>query len=329
MTRAAVLLPVACSLLSAQPQLRLKSVSVAVLRNGVQVVGPAVEATVRDTIELLPVLEVDAGGVRYFADAEKLMVGGRRVRASRFERGLPKPAIEFLDISPVMRFYRGGVGAPPVVFVERKVGNGWRHRLAGKPGTYRFRVRARLAGQEVSTPGAGKMTAEGLPGAPRISIREDKGGGDNIDYMTMFFNVAFVYGSVRRQVENFTGADCQDMVIYGLNRTGQRLSYDRHIHAVRRDRMTFDGLIDQQGQTYNLKGRRVDVSIRRGDVIRYADFAHYAAVYEDRSAKGPANGKLDLRDRVIQTLGEPAIRGFDEVFGFTGPTQRIQVFRFQ
>jgi hypothetical protein len=275
------------------------------------------------------VLEADAGGSRYFADTDQVVVRGRRLETCRYEGGLPALSVDFLELRPVMRFYYRGRSETPVQFTESEAGTGWRYRVEQRPGTCRFRVRVRMAGQEVSSPGLRMLTHDGLlPSVPRVSIRENKAGGDNIDYMTMFLGVAFVYGSVARQVESFAAADCQDMVIFGLNRTGERLSYDEHIHVVRRDRMTFDGYIDQQGRTFDLRGRRTSVPIRRGDIIRYADFTHYAAVYRDRSEDDRPNGRLDLGDELIHTLGEPAILRFGQVFTFTEPRWRIQVFRF-
>jgi hypothetical protein len=323
--RLALLLLLSAIVCTAQPPpARLVSVRVLSRVGGS---GPArdrnVEATVEDAVTLYALVAADRGsGVEIFCALDTVEVDGKRIGVAGPPSRLPGLELQWYDVSPVFSgYYR--TEAEDVPFVESRLRSGPFLPLEPRAGTYRFRVRARVGTDSVSSPGVEpRATDPLLKKVLRVSLRENRGGGDAVDWMTVFFNTAWVWGSTSRHVANYLAADCQDLVIYGLNRAGQVLSYDQHIHVVRPDRMYFDGYVDGAGRWTDKRGRAATVRARRGDVIRYVDIPHYGAIYSvhDTSAS------LRLDDSVIQTLSVAAVVPVGRYC--QGGRTHIQLFRF-
>jgi hypothetical protein len=321
---ACLLLAFAAACTGQPPPPRLLSVSVL---GRVGTAGPArernIEATVEDAVTLYALVAADRGsGVEFFCALDAVEVDGKRIGVAGPPSRLPGLELQWYDVSPVFSgYYR--TEAEDVPFVESRLRSGPFLPVEPRAGTYRFRVRARIVRDSVSSPGVEPRAADPLlKKVRRVSLRENRGGGDAVDWMTVLFNTAWVWGSTSRHVANYIAADCQDMVIYGLNRAGQVLSYDQHIHVVRPDRMYFDGFVDGQGNWTDKRGRAATVKARRGDVIRYVDIPHYGAVYsvQDTSAS------LRLDDSVIQTLSVAAVVPVGRYC--QGERTHIQLFRF-
>ncbi len=265
-----------------------------------------VETTTGVPVVLHVVVRAEADGVeRYYSSAGSVVLGGKSIQTAPWPRENGPLHISWFSIGPQLRPYRNFEDyVARIHHVERPLRGGWRLGVARRRGTYRFRVRVAGPGGSVSSPGLEQATRENLlPGVRRVSIRENRGDGDNIDFMTMFFNVAYVYGNRASEANNFIGIDCQDLCIYGLNRTGWDISYDVDLHDAYRSHIIFDAYYDPLGRTYNLDSERVSVPIRRGDIIHFATIGHYGAVYADRSLLGRPNGRLDAFDDIIQTMG--------------------------
>ncbi|MFO7652070.1 MAG: hypothetical protein R6X13_12120 [bacterium] len=309
---------------AAQPP-AAKLVSAAVLGR-VGNTGPAtdrnVEATVEEAVTLYAFIAADRGsGVEYFCALDTVEVGGKRVRVAGPPDRLPVLRLAWFDISPVPSGYvRTPAGDVP--FAEARLRDGAYLPVEPRAGTYRFRVRARIGQDSVSSPGIEPRADPLLKQVRRVSLRENRGGGDAVDWMTMLFNTAWVWGSTSRHVANYIAADCQDMVIYGLNRAGQILSYDEHIHVVRPDRLYFAGFVDGQGNWTDKRGRAAVVKARRGDVIRYVDIPHYGAIYSVQDT----SRSIGLDDSVIQTLSVAAVVPVGRYC--QGEKTHIQLFRF-
>jgi hypothetical protein len=265
-----------------------------------------VEATTDAPVVLYVVVRAEANGAeRYYSTAGSVVLGGKSIQTDLWPRENGPLRIFWFSVGPQLGPYRNFDDyVARIHFIERPLPGGWRLGVPRRRGTYRYRVQVSGAGGPVSTPGREQQTRENLlPGVRRVSIRENRGGGDNIDFMTLFFNVAYVYGNTASEANDFAGIDCQDLCIYGLNRTGWNISYNVNLHDAYRSHVVFDGYYDPLGRTYNLDSLRVTVPIRRGDIIHFANIGHYGAVYADRSLLGPPNGRLDMFDDVIQTMG--------------------------
>jgi len=266
-----------------------------------------VETTTDVPVMLYAVVRAEANGMaRYYSTAGSVVLDGKSIQTAPWPRDKGALQFEWFSLSPRLREYNNvdKDGLDKVEFDERPVRGGWSLAAPRRRGTYRFRVQASNGSGWVSTPGREAATREGsLPGVRRVSIRENRGGGDNVDFMTLFFKVAYVFGNTWSQANHFVGIDCQDLCIYGLNRTGWNISYDINLHDAYRSRVVFDGYYDALGRTYDLDSARVSVPVRRGDIIHFATMGHYGTVYADRSLLGRANGRLDAFDDIIQTMG--------------------------
>jgi hypothetical protein len=289
-----------------------------------------VEAKVGDTVFIYAIVRssIDGRSV-YFGEADSVRLGRERIAVNRFPEQLGRLEIRWFSVKAVDDWYVNEPGkAVTPVLVEDLVHRGWVLKTGDRPGTFRFKVHINNGVDTVSSPGKESQRPGGLlPGVLRVSVREDKHAGDNVDYMTLFLNVPYIWGSTRRQVDSFVGVDCQDLVIYGLNRTGYDLSYDRHIHITQKEHFVFEGFLGSDGKTYDKENGAREAPIRRGDIIRFPDVRHYAAIYEDTSPSGEPNGKLDMSDKVIESFGKVDILRLDSA-DYMDPPMRIQVFRF-
>ena len=334
----------------AERSVALRDVDIVGQRSGDGLVSDGdIEARTDEPVVLHLVVRAEVDGEEcYYSDVESLQLQGKTVRTQRWPRENGPLRVQWYSVRPRLRFYvNRDHHNDKIQFVEQPVRGVWSLTIPHRGGTYRFRVQVSNRNGSVSTPGIESETqASLLPGVRRVSIRENRGGGDNIDFMTMFFNVAYVLGNTQSQVENFIGIDCQDLCIYGLNRTGWNISYDADLHDQYRSHIVFDGSLDVLGRAYDLAGQPTAVPVRRGDVIHFPGpnrTGHYGAVYADRSLLGVPNGKLDFFDDVIHTLKSTQISKLgwvvwpravrqsssDTTAGKGIPRCRVRVLRFE
>jgi len=187
-------------------------------------------------------------------------------------------------------------------------------------GTTRYKVELRGA-ITATSPGAEATDTYGvLPSVHRVSIRTSD---DFLGWLSAYLLVPEVFGSAGggrlHQTERFTGADCADVLVGALRRTGRtNLEYTNVaslpdyattiVHATRLD--------DHGVPEHAIEG------VKPGDVIRIdyggelshhtpRDWDHVAALWEDRSDPagpfhGGPDGKLDGFDLVIH-MGHPRL----------------------
>lgn len=168
----------------------------------------------------------------------------------------------------------------------------------------------------------------------RISLRENKYKGDLIDYLTMFEGVTYMYGSNEKTINSFAGIDCQDLIIFGLRKMKNEISYNRHIHNEFSDKKIFEGWITQNARIKDIYEKIVSIKIKRGDIIRLIDYAgkghgHYLALYEDNGTVGV----LDKEDVLIHTPNDGytvGTRTVENEFNWMSNEDKVkmQVFRF-
>lgn len=189
-------------------------------------------------------------------------------------------------------------------------------------GTLRYRARAALpSGAVVETPGASATDTYGiLPSVHRVSIRA---GDDFLGYLGAYLLVPEVFGSAgggaQHQTERYTGADCADVMVGALRKSGRRDVPYTNVASLPQ----FATLVEEP-VTLDAAGRspRPLAAARVGDLIRIdyggvlvghtpRGWDHVAAWWQDRSdpagpARGGPDGLLDGFDLVIH-MGHPRL----------------------
>jgi hypothetical protein len=186
-------------------------------------------------------------------------------------------------------------------------------------GTLRFKAEVTLPDGRVATsPGAESTDTFGItPAVHRLSIRT---GDDFIGWLTGYLLVPEVFGSAgagaNHQTERFDGADCADVLVGALRRSGRPLAYTNVAGLpAYTTRVAAPTELDDHGTPAT-----PITGVRRGDLIRIdyggalrhhtpRDWDHVAALYEDRSdptgpLHGGPDGQLDGFDLVIH-MGHP------------------------
>ena len=189
-------------------------------------------------------------------------------------------------------------------------------------GTTRYKAELRLpSGVSVASPGAEATDGVGLlPAVHRVSIRV---GDDFMGWLSAYLLVPEVFGSAgggkNHQTERFTGADCADVLVGALRRTGRTDVPYTSVAALTRYARVIAGpvVVDARGQP-----ARPIVGVRPGDLIRIdyggaltghtpRSWDHVAALWQDKSDpdgpyRGAADGALDGFDLVIH-MGHPRL----------------------
>jgi hypothetical protein len=189
-------------------------------------------------------------------------------------------------------------------------------------GTLRFKVVVELAdGTKVASPGAEKIDTFGiLPSVHRVSIRASD---DFLGWLGAYLLVPEVFGSagpgVNHQTERFVGADCADVMIGAMRRSGRKLAYTNVAGL--------PSYATQIAASVEVDARGMPATpitgVKAGDLIRIdyggelrnhtpRNWDHVAALWEDKSDpngphKGAADGKLDGFDLVIH-VGHPRLK---------------------
>jgi hypothetical protein len=188
-------------------------------------------------------------------------------------------------------------------------------------GTVRYKVEVAWGGRTLATPGMEARDAFGLTRAVhRVSIRKDD---EFLGWLSGYLLVPEVFGSAggggNHQTERFTGADCADVMVGAMRRSGRMDVKYTNVAGLPAYATVVapPTVLDDRGMPpAPISG------IRAGDLVRIdyggaltghtpRGWDHVAAVWEDRSdprgpAKGAADGKLDGFDLVIH-MGHPRL----------------------
>ncbi len=171
-------------------------------------------------------------------------------------------------------------------------------------------------GSIFTSPGIEETDHRGLsPKVFRISIRDGKGF---LGYLTSFFNVPGLFGSVTYQSYNYIGVDCADVLIAAYARwKNQAITKNYNVAMLVNDLSQMIEFEIQDGTPLKTIHWRRD--IKRGDFIAVkshsnGQYFHIGALYGDANQ----NGILDKNDVVIHAgplplqysnLGEGAFNG--------------------
>jgi hypothetical protein len=190
----------------------------------------------------------------------------------------------------------------------------------GGAGTMRYQVLVRTAATTVASPGIDAVDEAGiLPSVHRVSLRT---GDDFLGRLSGYFLVPEVFGSAgggrNHQTERYTGADCADIMVGALRRTGRAIEYTNVAGLPALTTVVAGSTeLDDAGRPAH-----VITGVRPGDLIRIdyggtlrhhtpRDWDHVAALWEDRSDPagphhGGPDGALDGFDLVVH-MGHPRL----------------------
>lgn len=192
-------------------------------------------------------------------------------------------------------------------------------------GTLRYRVRgawATPAGRkELSTAGAEATDRYGIsPSVHRVSVR---GGDDFLGYLGAYLLVPEVFGSAgggaQHQTERWVGADCADVMVGALRKSGRRDVAYTNVASLPQVATPIEPStsLDEEGRAAApLTNARVGDLIRidyGGALVGHTprSWDHVAAWWQDKSdprgpARGGPDGRLDGFDLVIH-MGHPRL----------------------
>jgi hypothetical protein len=188
-------------------------------------------------------------------------------------------------------------------------------------GTLRYRARATWPGGQLATPGAEATDTYGiLPSVHRVSVR---GGDDFLGYLGAYLLVPEVFGSAgggaQHQTERWVGADCADVMVGALRKSGRRDVPYTNVASLPEYATAIEEPVE-----LDAAGRSPTPLVRGrpGDLIRIdyggaltghtpRGWDHVAAWWQDRSDpagphKGGPDGALDGFDLVIH-MGHPRL----------------------
>ncbi len=160
-------------------------------------------------------------------------------------------------------------------------------------GTFWFQAEVEKEGKTDRSPGIEDSDKRGLsPKVFRVSIRDGEG---YLGYLTSFFNVPGIFGSVPYQSNHHIGADCADVLIAAYGKwKGTRIKKNYNVamlvnkFSVVEEFDMKDGMPDKQ-----VKWK---TSVRPGDFIavRYApgrQYQHIGALFRDANGDGFLGGQ--------------------------------------
>ncbi len=195
--------------------------------------------------------------------------------------------------------YRGKWKIKPTAITSPSLSNEYNMSV----GSFWIQAEIAVNGKVESSPGINKNDYRGMsPEIFRISIRECKG---YLGYLTSFFNVPGLFGSVQYQSYNYIGVDCADVLIAAYGRWKNKPVKKNYNVAMLVD--TYKRIHEFDIVNGNpTKKIHWSKDVLPGDFIavRYSggrQFIHIGALYCDDNK----NGVLDKNDRVLHAGPSP------------------------
>ncbi len=170
-------------------------------------------------------------------------------------------------------------------------------------GSFWFQAEIASDGKIYRSPGIEDSYDRGIsPKVFRMSVRNGEG---YIGYLTSFFNVPGLFGSITYQSSNYIGADCADVLMAALAAWKKKSMQKNYNVAMLVTGLTRVAEFDlSHGNT--AKKLRWGSDVRPGDFIAvrypsYRQYAHIGALYSDANK----NGLLDAADIIIHAGPAP------------------------
>jgi len=197
-------------------------------------------------------------------------------------------------------------------------------------GSFWFQVEIETEDQIIrKSPGIEDSNKKGLsPKVFRVSIREKDG---YLGYLTSYFNVPALFGSVTYQSDNYIGSDCADVLVTAYGKwKGKRVRRNYNV-AMLVNKLPKRGEFDLVDGGVPTKTLTWGKDVRPGDflAVKYPgekQFQHIAALSDDANN----NGVLDEGDRVLHAGLLPLTYSYLEEGYFDGhivivrPTNRLK-----
>lgn len=203
--------------------------------------------------------------------------------------------------------------------------------------------------QVLSTPGKESTDYCGITQkVHRINFRKDD---SYLGWLSSYFNVPGVFGSVDKQVSEYRGIDCADLVVAGYNRySNKNISYTNVKGLISLLKKVIDSVyLYPDGQILNSIRENVanpvkiefGKNIQLGDIIffdypaegsdnPYGYWDHVGIIYRDSGEDDKANGILDKYDSILHAgFAEPHLSPLnDSGFVADSPT-KIMIMRWK
>ena len=196
---------------------------------------------------------------------------------------------------------------------DKSAHSGYYHKDVG---SFWFQAEVEKDGRISRTPGIEDSDERGLsPKVFRISIRDGKGF---TGYLTSFFNVPGLFGSIPYQSSNYIGADCADVLMAAYRKwKGKKSRKDYNVAML----VGKFPKVDEFDLARGMPDKQVKwgKKIRAGDFIavRYEgrrQYQHIGALFSDANK----NGVLDGSDLVIHAGPSPLNHSYLREGGFDG-----------
>jgi hypothetical protein len=138
--------------------------------------------------------------------------------------------------------------------------------------------------------------------SPRVFRYSFRSGNDFLGWLSSYFNVPYLFGSAgkgaRSQAERYLGADCADILVAALRRTGLTIDYSSVTELV-------DALPKVKGAVHPGDLYALDY-VGFDDLPRNWD--HIVALVEDRGPNGKPDGKPGPEDLVADSGGSEGLK---------------------
>jgi len=183
-------------------------------------------------------------------------------------------------------------------------------------GTFWFQVEVEHAGKIKSSPGLEANDERGIsPGVFRVSVREEDG---YLGYLTSFYNVPGLFGSIPYQSGNYIGVDCADVLMAALERwRGKLILKDFNVAGLARSLPKIMELEVVSGQPSEAVAWTKQVQPGDFIAVRFTgkkQYQHIGALYRDANG----NGVLDGADLVLHAGPYPLHASRLDEGGFDG-----------
>jgi len=268
-----------------------------------------------------------SGGEVHFSESKDVTVNGKKIDPS-MTRPWPYESLEvrWYKVEPEKSSYNnwriGYFEWEPLTYKETlfKEGKDWSVEADADPsdkvdnpnkglGTMRYKAEVTYNDKKLSTPGKESIDYQGMTNkVHRVSFRKDD---TFTGWLFSFFNLPYIFGSSRRQAEEYVGVDCADLVICAYKKTGAKVDYT-NVQGLKK----YTDLIFQEKNMhyrygtfcYKDKPLLFGQDVKEGDLLVF-DGSHVGVLYKDRSdpegdLKGAPDGILNEYDTFIHVLSD-------------------------
>ncbi len=332
--------------------------------NGIYKNSKVTDITVKNTCQLSVLIEERNKGKRYFFSDlnDKIFINNSKIKVSKWK---DKISIKWYKIEPLMQHLkkgndptvpwflwyanaytpespkdRGWIGFDRIKYKQnlmKSYNDKWiipadasptdrRYNINKGMGVMRYAVEIKINNKTYTTPGIKSVDHLGIKNdVYKLIIRKDD---SYLGYITSFFNVPGVFGSVPKQVDNYIGVDCADLLVGAYKKWKKKnIPYTSVQGLVKRLKNVSDHMFtDKSGNIYSdekLK-KKVKLKFKPGQIIVF-DYPGTKKFYYDHTGilyKDNGNGILDGEDEILH-CGPEELHSSDLEFEVDSPSSVI------